>query len=160
MDFRLQKTIFLTLVLALVLGACTTQPIGPAADDNDNMLEEGAMMEDNDMAEDNIGDQDVMMEENIVTFKLTGGNYYFEMEGEKAPTLRVQAGDTVRIELTAVEGFHDWVLDEFNAATEKVRTEDGMTYVEFVADTPGEYEYYCSVGSHRENGMFGTFIVE
>jgi len=32
--------------------------------------------------------------------------------------------------------------------------------VEFTADTPGEFEYYCSVGQHRANGQVGKLIVE
>jgi plastocyanin len=64
----------------------------------------------------------------------------------------------VRIEFTSTSGFHDWVIDEFDAATDRVR--DGETSsVTFVADQAGIFEYYCSVGSHRANGMHGRFIV-
>jgi plastocyanin len=66
----------------------------------------------------------------------------------------------VRIEFTALEGFHDWKVDVFDAATEKVRPENGMTSVEFVADAIGTFEYYCSVGQHRAQGMVGNLIVE
>ncbi len=97
---------------------------------------------------------------NTKIFLLTGGNYWFEMDGERSPVIRVNQGDIVRIEFTAVEGYHDWVIDEFNAATEKVTPEQGTTFVEFVADKKGTFEYYCSVGQHRANGMYGTLIVE
>lgn len=96
----------------------------------------------------------------VKTFILTGGNYWFEMDGERAPVIRVNQGDKVRIEFTSVEGFHDWVVDEFNAATAKVTENDGTVYVEFIADKIGSFEYYCSVGQHRANGMIGTLIVE
>lgn len=33
------------------------------------------------------------------------------------------------------------------------------TSVEFVADQVGNFEYYCSVGQHRANGMVGTLTV-
>ncbi len=36
----------------------------------------------------------------------------------------------------------------------------GKTFVEFTADKKGTFEYYCSVGEHRVNGMKGKFIVE
>lgn len=95
-----------------------------------------------------------------VTFTLTGENFRFRMDGEVNPELRVQQGDLVRIEFSSADGFHDWVNDEFEAATERVRPEEGMTVVEFVADEAGEFFYYCSVGSHRAQGMEGRLIVE
>lgn len=35
-----------------------------------------------------------------------------------------------------------------------------MTSVTFVADETGTFEYYCSVGNHRGQGMIGKLIVE
>lgn len=96
----------------------------------------------------------------VKTFKLEGGNFYFEQDGNRGPEIRVAQGQTVRIEFSSIEGFHDWSIDEFNAATDRVRPNDGETFVEFVADKKGEFEYFCSVGSHRQQGMFGSFIVE
>ncbi len=93
------------------------------------------------------------------TFDITGVNFAFEMDGETNPTLTVDEGDVVEITFSSTDGFHDWVVDEFDAATAQVNPEDGAVTVTFVADTAGEYEYYCSVGSHRENGMVGTLIV-
>jgi plastocyanin len=98
-------------------------------------------------------------EGNVKTFVLTGDNFDFMMDGKDAPTLKVNEGDTVRIEFKSVEGFHDFVVDEFKAATGRVR-DGGTTTVEFVADKKGTFEYYCSVGSHRSSGMEGPFIVE
>jgi len=93
------------------------------------------------------------------TFVLTGENFKYFMDDIENPEIKVSEGDLVRVEFSSVGGFHDWVLEEFGAATEKVG-EDGKTYVEFVADKKGTYEYYCSVGQHRENGMKGVFVVE
>ena len=50
-------------------------------------------------------------------------------------------------------------LIEFNAATEKVAAGVSSS-VEFVADKKGTFEYYCSVGQHRANGMKGKLIVK
>lgn len=87
-------------------------------------------------------------------FTLDSFNYgYSETE------LRVNEGDTVTINLTNSGGFHDWVVDEFGAATEKISAGD-TTSVTFVADQAGTFEYYCSVGNHRAQGMVGTLIVE
>ncbi len=58
-----------------------------------------------------------------------------------------------------VQGFHDLVIDEFNARTAQLQTGQSEI-IEFVADQSGEFEYYCSIGSHRAMGMVGKLIVE
>ena len=73
--------------------------------------------------------------------------------------IRVSKGDTVKITLQNQEGTHDWVLDEFNARTERIGAGATAT-VEFVADKTGTFEYYCSVANHRAMGMKGNLIVE
>jgi plastocyanin len=98
--------------------------------------------------------------EDVKTFVMTGENFKFVMDGADNPDLVVKEGDKVRIEFTSTSGFHDWVVDEFDVATQQVRDNEGMTSVEFVADKKGTFEYYCSVGQHRANGMKGTFVVE
>lgn len=134
-----KTTLAISLLLVMIIVAgCTTQTVQEPQDtvavDNSNSAE-------------------------MKTFVLTGGNYWFEMDGQRAPELRVKLGDKVRIEFTNVEGFHDFVVDEFNAATEQINT-GGSTFVEFVADKTGTFEYYCSVGQHRANGMVGNLVVE
>ena len=93
------------------------------------------------------------------TFVITGQNFKFMMNNQENPELRVKEGDKVRIEFSSTDGFHDWTVDEFNAATEKVQT-GSSTSVEFIASKKGTFEYYCSVGSHRQEGMKGSLIVE
>ena len=88
------------------------------------------------------------------TFTVQGTNFAYDVK-----EIRVQEGDTVTINFESADGFHDWALDEFKAFTDKVRP-GTPTSVTFVADTAGTYEYYCSVGSHRAQGMVGTLIVE
>ena len=95
----------------------------------------------------------------IKTFVLTGDNFNFVMDDSKGPELRVNEGDKVRVEFTSTDGFHDFVVDEFKAATQKVRA-GNSTSVEFLADRKGTFEYYCSVGSHRQQGMKGNLVVE
>jgi plastocyanin len=96
---------------------------------------------------------------NIVAFRLTAENYKFLKDGEAAPTLRVKSGDRVRVELTVTAGFHDFKIDEFNAATKRLNAGQTDT-VEFTANQTGEFEYYCSVMNHRAMGMVGKLIVE
>ena len=73
--------------------------------------------------------------------------------------MRVKQGDTVRVTFTNELGLHDWRVDEFQAATAVLEQGQQQT-IEFVADQVGEFEYYCSVMDHREQGMVGTLIVE
>lgn len=87
-------------------------------------------------------------------FNLTGTNFAFDVK-----EIKVKKGDTVVINFISDEGFHDWVVDEFDARTARVQT-GGTTNVTFIADKTGIFEYYCSVGSHRANGMVGKLIVE
>ena len=83
-----------------------------------------------------------------------GGGFYF-----KPNEIRVKAGDKVKIVFTNAGGNHDFVIDELGVRTKL--TQSGETAeVEFVAETAGEYEYYCSVADHRAKGMVGTLIVE
>ena len=73
--------------------------------------------------------------------------------------IRVKAGDTVKITFKNTQGFHDFVIDEFDVATKQGNGPSEET-VTFVADKAGTYEYYCSVGQHRAMGMKGNLIVE
>lgn len=91
----------------------------------------------------------------VKSFTLAASNFKYDI-GQ----LRVRQGDTVRITLTNSGTMsHDWRLDEFKAATKVIATGKTDT-VEFVADKKGTYEYYCSVGQHRQLGMVGQLIVE
>lgn len=87
-------------------------------------------------------------------FIVEGNNFSFDVK-----EIKVKKGDTVKIVFNNKEGFHDWVLDEFDAKTKQIKEGESET-IEFVADKAGTYEYYCSVGKHRANGMVGKLIVE
>lgn len=90
----------------------------------------------------------------IKTFNVDGNNFSFSLN-----EIRVKKGDTVKIVFNNKVGFHDWVIDEFNARTKQIQA--GQTEeVTFVADKTGTFEYYCSVGQHRAMGMKGNLIVE
>ncbi|MCK6462920.1 MAG: cupredoxin domain-containing protein [Candidatus Pacebacteria bacterium] len=90
----------------------------------------------------------------LKTFDVSGENFSFSLK-----EIRVKKGDKVRINFTSAGGFHDWAIDEFNAKTDRVEN-GGKVSVEFTADKAGTFEYYCSVGQHRQNGMKGQLIVE
>ncbi len=90
----------------------------------------------------------------LVEFTVTGKGLSFDLK-----EMKVKKGDKVKVTFINAEGFHDWVLDEFNVKTKQIAAGQSET-VEFTADKTGTFEYYCSVGKHRQNGMFGKLIVE
>lgn len=122
--------------------------------EQNKMTGEDKMMKDNKEMETENSNPDSMMEKQTKIIKISGVNFAFSQS-----EIKVKKGDIVRIEFTSEDGFHDWVIDEFNAATEQINTGNSSS-VEFVADKTGVFEYYCSVGKHRELGMVGNLIVE
>jgi len=75
------------------------------------------------------------------------------------PVLGVDQGDVVRVTFTNVGQMpHDFVIEGLGVATPILDYGESAT-VEFTASEVGEFEYYCSVGEHRERGMVGTLIV-
>lgn len=91
---------------------------------------------------------------NSKTFTVTGLDFSFD-----AKEIKVKKGDTVTIIFKNSEGIHDWKVDEFKAATKKIKSGE-QDVITFVADKVGTFEYYCSVGQHRSLGMKGNLIVE
>lgn len=171
----LSMKLVIGIVVVLLLGVGAWYVLaGPGAEKNetvqDEMMNGDAAMhddmtvEDNDPSNDDIdmidpamGDDDDMgmsVDPNAKEFNVSGVNYAFSQK-----EIRVKKGDTVVINFTSTEGFHDWVVDEFDAATERVNT-GGSSSVTFVAGEVGTFEYYCSVGSHRQLGMVGNLVVE
>lgn len=90
----------------------------------------------------------------VQEFVVSGQNYSFTPN-----EIRVKQGDTVKISFKNTGGMHDWRLDEFNASTQIIETGETDT-VEFIASRTGRFQFYCSVGQHRQLGMVGTIIVE
>ncbi len=87
------------------------------------------------------------------TLTVDGNNFKF------APsTLNVKKGDKVTIIFKNTGGFHDLVIDEYNVRTKQI-SGNAQDQVTFTADKAGTFEYYCSVGTHRQMGMKGTLVV-
>lgn len=101
------------------------------------------------------GASGTMTEEgNVKAFTVEGTPFKFSLT-----EMRVKKGDTVKVTFVNKQGFHDWVLDEFNVRTKQIQA-PGTETVTFVADKAGTFEYYCSVDGHRAKGMKGNLIVE
>lgn len=90
----------------------------------------------------------------VKEFTVTGSSFKF------APaTLTVNKGDTVRITFKSTSMMHDFVIDELNVKSEVLPSGE-TEVIEFTADQAGTFEYYCSVGNHRQMGMVGTLTVK
>lgn len=85
---------------------------------------------------------------------VTGSNFKFEPQ-----IIRVKKGEKVRIIFKNSGGTHDFVIDNLELSTKQIQTGQ-QEVLEFSPLTLGSFEYYCSVGNHRDQGMKGTLIVE
>ena len=92
------------------------------------------------------------------------GNYYYIPS-----TLTVTAGET--IEFLNEAGFHNvngvsstlgdtWNNPETFSLAANSGAAGGVSMGTITLNTPGTYQYDCSIGSHAANGMVGTIIVE
>lgn len=135
---------------------------GDVHEETEGMMAEGTPEEehDNDMVHEQTGTVESGTETTndagatVKEFNVAGTNFAFSVK-----EMRVKKGDTVRVNFKSESGFHDWVVDEFDARTKQLNA-PGTETIEFVADKVGTFEYYCSVGQHRANGMVGKLIVE
>lgn len=107
--------------------------------------------------EESTGSSEKMMEKGVAKeFTVEASEFAFSLK-----TITVKKGDMVKITLTnSGKMSHDWVVDEFTGVKMKQIKNGETDTITFVADTSGTFEYYCSVGQHRKNGMVGKLIVE
>lgn len=76
--------------------------------------------------------------------------------------IRADPGEWVQIVLNNIEGFHDIVFEldgDRVEATERIMEGETEELLFRAPDVEGAFPYYCSVGSHRLNGMEGVFLV-
>lgn len=73
--------------------------------------------------------------------------------------MEVNRGERVRITLVNDQGTHDLVVDGYNVRTKTIQVGQSET-IEFMAEEAGVFEFYCSIGSHRQMGMKGTLVVK
>lgn len=97
---------------------------------------------------------DTADEDSVKEFTVTGSNFRFS-----PATLTVNRGDTVRITFRSTGMNHDFVIDELGVKS-SVLPSGEEEVIEFTADQAGTFEYYCSVGNHRQMGMVGTLTVK
>jgi nitrite reductase (NO-forming) len=82
------------------------------------------------------------------------------IDGVINPPLAAEVGD--RVIITLVNGdpiMHDLVIDRFDVKTAQLTQKDETATIEFVANEPGDFEFYCSVPGHKDIGMRGTISI-
>ncbi len=87
-------------------------------------------------------------------YEIHTNNFKFEPS-----EILVKKGDRVKILLINDQGFHDFVIDKLNIKAQRLDV-GFVDVIEFTAKKKGEFQYYCSVGDHKERGMVGKLIVE
>lgn len=83
---------------------------------------------------------------------MEAGNFFFAPNVINAAT-----SEKIKITFTKNSGFHTFVIDEMDL---KFTISEGESLIITAPQTPGEYAFYCDIGSHRANGMEGTLIVK
>lgn len=147
--------------MAVLMAGCT-MPWGTPAANTDTMQEtqlEGTPYEGGDTM---MGDESGINEEGVdgkvspnVEVNMIATEFAYD---QKEVVARV--GDLVSINLTNGGAMpHDVVIDELGVKSEMLQP-GGATTVQFRVDQPGTYEFYCSVGNHRAQGMVGKLIVQ
>ncbi|HEY0919305.1 copper-containing nitrite reductase [Devosia sp.] len=83
-----------------------------------------------------------------------------DIDGQINPTLLVQEGELVQINLINGEGAeHDVVIDQYAARSAIVVGKNASTTFSFKATKVGEFAYFCSIPGHRQAGMEGLIQV-
>ena len=95
-----------------------------------------------------------MMESNTQVVAVEGGSFYY-----KPNEIRAKKDQPITIQLTSVDMMHDFRIDELKVKTEIAKNGETVE-VTFTPTEAGSFEFYCSVGSHRAQGMVGKLIVE
>ncbi len=154
--FRMNKIVLILALVVVAVGAYWyfDQPA--------EMIEESPAITDIEVddAAAEVSDETVVSDdEEVEVISMSATGRVFIVDGEENPTLTVAVGDTVRIDFSVTGGTHDFVIDELGVNT-AVLAAGESEMVEFVATEAGTFEYYCSVGNHYAEGMFGTIIVE
>lgn len=76
-------------------------------------------------------------------------------------TIEAAPGEIVTIELTNLQGIHNFVIDELDVDSGQLAAGQSRS-VTFVIpeNTAGQtYDFYCNVGNHRSLGMEGQLVV-
>jgi len=149
-----QTLMILGFAALLVLGGAVYYGYSskPAQPQNSQVIESPALLADS-TPTPSVEATMTITETSVREFTIIGGNFKFTPNA-----MNVKKGDTVKVTFINEEGTHDFVLDEFQVRTKQIAAGQEES-VQFVADKVGSFEFYCSVGKHRQMGMKGTLEV-
>lgn len=99
-------------------------------------------------------DNKTIAADDIRVIEIEAGSFYFNPK-----EIRVKKGEKVKIVLKSVSMMHNFVIDELNMRIPITKAGQTST-IEFTLNRVGEFEYYCSVGQHRQMGQIGKLLVE
>ncbi len=142
------------LTFLLLAGCNSTQtPEGEVMDETSEAIEEAGNQVENALNEGE-NQESMVPEVEVTEIELDASNFTFGQD-----EIRVKEGETVRITINNTQGTHDFVIDELEVNSGIIPEGESQT-VEFTAWDTGSWEYYCSVGNHRQLGMKGILVVE
>ncbi len=158
------KNAYIIIILVLIIAGLwffagkNNKLEAPTISDNASEVNEGESQNKADSDNKPILDTSIKVESNTNVptkeFTVSAKNFSFSPS-----TITVKKGDHVKITFNNTQGFHDFKIDEFGVASKQAQSPD-TEVLEFTADKTGSFQYYCSVGSHRAMGMWGTLKVE
>ncbi|MCR4263992.1 MAG: cupredoxin domain-containing protein [Candidatus Roizmanbacteria bacterium] len=139
--------------------ALPTQTMREDTTTEDAVMEENTESSEESMMEANTtggmsDEADMTSEGDVAMLDVEGGSFYF-----KPNVIRMKKGQTVKVTFHAADAMHDFDIDELNLDSKVIKSGETSTF-EITPDETGEFEFYCSVGQHRANGMVGTLVVE
>lgn len=109
----------------------------------------------NSMSSISFGTSDTIGADGVREIRVEGSEFKFSLA-----SLTLKKGEKIRLILgNTGEMKHDFVVDELNVRTKIINNGETDT-IEFTPETAGTFEFYCSVGQHRTNGMKGMLTVE
>lgn len=139
------KPLIILTSLSIFLVACT--PATPEAE----------VMEETPEVTQSMEIEPTEMQVAVADYQVDMSNFAYSVTEMEA-----QPGQTLTLNLTVVEGMHDLVIDELDFQSAQLQEGESQTVEITIPEDaqPGdEYEYYCSVGNHRQMGMVGTLTV-
>ncbi len=150
-------------VLSLLVTGCTLQKQAPANEPRVETQEQttgtagtGMVESEQKMDMTVTGDQEgaeIVSQESETKVMLKASNFTYGTS-----KITVKKGSTLILAVTNEKGFHDFKIDELKIDSGMIK--EGDTWeVTVPTDTVGSFEYYCSVGEHRANGMKGTLTI-
>lgn len=143
------------LLIAALLAGCTDGNEENAGDDN----QINEPVDNDDMAMENETEEPAAVTVQIAAIRpLPTDTHSFDLE-----RIEVARGAFVTITLSNDDSLpivnHDWYLEILDKGTATIAPGE-TTSITFQADLePGEYAFYCTIGSHRADGMEGVLVV-